>query len=142
MRNKVVRPNSMCGANFPYAIWPNSFDMLWTHNDIFSCQKYIFKSVSFLIFINSMISHCIVILKSSRREHWVSWSVRRVSPKPKQTETDRKGRKKELENYVSHVTCEVSCVTFHMSCVTCHVSCILCHLSPVTNANSHRPSPC
>ena len=29
----------------------------------------------------------------------------------------------------------------HMSQVTCHMSHVLCHPPPVTNDNSHRPSP-
>ena len=28
-----------------------------------------------------------------------------------------------------------------MSQVTCHMSHVTCHLPPVTNVNSHRPSP-
>ena len=35
----------------------------------------------------------------------------------------------------------MSCVTCHMSHVTCHLPHVTFHLTPVTDANSHQPSP-
>ena len=39
------------------------------------------------------------------------------------------------------IMCHVSRVTCRMWHVTCHITHVTCHLPPLTNANSHRPSP-
>ena len=69
----------------------------------------------------------------AHRRHSISQHVRLVALISKQTEIDRKGKRKE--KWKCHVMS-------YVSGVICYASGIAYHPSPVINANSHRPSLC
>ena len=56
--------------------------------------------------------------------------------------TNTKTDTQEEKNYITYVTSQISHVMCHVSHVMCHMSHVTFRVSPVTNAHSHRPSPC